>query len=243
MAMNPRLVSDVLAIMRVALGRRNANDPDSSNALFLSYLEDFATLTMTDDVKLFENFGTLEFTIDGTTNGVYTFNDVGSGIDFSNISQEAFISVLDPVDNSVSWNQLSIYQNPGEFFSIWGINNDDVLIPGYPTMMLYYGNEFTFRTIPNTEYLVKIYGYKINDSYSTYRDPVTGNPVEAGNAPLQFNYWLRYLAYGAALNYARDYRYEPSVKAELKADFAHERKQLLTRTHNQIKLSRSLQRF
>ncbi len=242
--MNPRVVSDVLAIMRTAIGRRNVNDPDSSNSLLLSYLEDFATLTMTEDVKLFENFGTLEFTIDGTnTDGVYTFNDVGASVDFSNISQEAFISVLDPVDNSVSWNQLSIYQNPGEFFSIWGINNDEILIPGYPTMMLYYGNEFTFRTIPNTSYLIKIYGYKINDSYSTYRDPDTGESVETGNAPLQFNYWLRYLAYGAALNYARDYRFTADVKAELKSDFAHERKLLLTRTHNQIKMSRSLPRF
>src|SRR5690606_40768791 len=59
-----------------------------------------------------------------------------------NISIEAFISFLDPVDNSTSWNSLQIYENPGEFYSIWGINNTEILVRGYPTMMLYYGTEF-----------------------------------------------------------------------------------------------------
>ena len=232
MAAGTRFVSDVLRIMRIALGRRNENDPDSSDDLFLSYLNDFVSLTMSDDVKLFEQFGTLSFTIDETnTTGVYTFNDVGADHDFVNISQECYISLLDPVNNSVSWNYLPIYQDPGEFFAIWGINNDEILIPGYPTNLLFYGNEFTFRTIPNTSYLVKIYGYKKNNDYP-----------DADEA-IQYDYWLRYLAYGAAMNYARDYRYAPDVKAELKADFAHERKLMLTHTHNQIKLSRALPQF
>ena len=159
MAMGERFVQDALDIMRTALGRRNENDPDSSDETLLRYLNDFVSLSMPNDTKLFESFGTLSFTIDEThTDGVYTFNDVGASADFMNISQNAYISLLDPVNNSVSWNQLPIYQDPGEFFAIWGINNDEILIPGYPTMMLYYGNEFTFRTIPNTSYLVKIYG-------------------------------------------------------------------------------------
>ncbi len=233
MAQGTRFVSDVLRIMRIALGRRNENDPDSSDTIFLSYLNDFVSLTMSDDVKLFEQFGTLTFTIDETnTTGVYTFNDIGASNDFVNISAEAFISLLDPVNNSVSWNWLPIYQDPGEFFGIWGINNEEILIPGYPTMMLYYGNEFTFRTIPNKAYQVRIYGYKKNNDYSDVGDP-----------EIQYDYWLRYLAYGAAMNYARDYRYASDVKAELKADFAHERKLMLTHTHNTIKNSRACPRF
>lgn len=232
MAAGSRLVSDVLRIFRIAIGRRNENDPDSSDDTLLSYLNDFVSLTMSDDVKLFEQFGTLSFTIDETnTTGVYTFNDLGTTPDFVNISQEAFISLLDPVDNSVSWNQLPIYQNPGEFFSIWGINNDEILIPGYPTMMLYYGNEFTFRTIPDTEYLVKIYGYKKNNDYPD------------ANEPIQYDYWLRYLAYGAAVNYARDYRYEASARSMIEATFKSERKLQLAHTHNQIKNSRAMPRF
>jgi len=237
--MNTRTVQQVLDIMRVALGRRNENDPDSSDSLFLSYLNDFYSLVMPNDTKLIESFGALTFTIDETnTTGVYTFNDIGASHEFINISQEAFISLLDPVNNSVSWNQLPIYQDPGEFFMIWGINNDEILIPGYPTMMLFYGNEFTFRTIPQTSYQVRIYGYKKNSDFE--------DSEENGNAPdqdLPFDYWLRYLAYGAAVNYARDFRYSPEARSMIEATFKSERKQMLTRTHNQIKMSRSMPRF
>ena len=232
--MGTRLVSDALNIMRIALGRRNENDPDSSDDTFLTYLNNFVSLSMPNDTKLFESFGTLSFTIDGSNStGVYTFNDVGANEEFMNISQEAFISLLDPVNNSVSWNQLPIYQDPGEFFAIWGINNDEILIRGYPTMMLYYGNEFTFRTIPqeDTAYLVKIYGYKKNEDY----------PSE--DVDLQFDYWLRYVAYGAAVDYARDYRYDPEARGLIEATFKSERKLQLTHAHNQIKQERPFPRF
>ena len=229
-----KLASDVLRIMRLAIGRRNENDPDSNDEILLGYINDFINLTMSDDVKLFEQFGTLTFTIDETnTSGVYTFNDVGADSLFVNISQECYISLLDPVDNSVSWNYLPIFQDPGEFFAIWGINNDEILIPGYPTNLLYYGNEFTFRTIPNTSYLVKIFGYKQNNvDYNADGDP-----------EIPFDRWLRYCAYGAAVNYSRDFRYSPDDRALIKESFASERKLMLTHTHNQIKNSRALPRF
>lgn len=232
MAAGERFVSDAINIMRVALGRKNVNDPDASDPTLLNYLNDFVSLSMPNDTKLFESFGTLSFTIDETnTTGVYTFNDLGASPDFMNISQNAYISLLDPVNNSVSWNYLPIYQDPGEFFAIWGINNDEILIPGYPTMMLYYGNELTFRTIPQTAYLVKIYGYKKNPDYPS------------PDVPLDFDYWLRYVAYGAAVNYARDYRYTPESRSLIEATFKSERKLQLTHTHNQIKMARSLPRF
>ena len=240
MASGERLVSDVLRIMRVAIGRRNENDPDSSDETLLSYLNDFVSITMSDDVKLFEQFGTLSFTIDEETstsdqfvNGIITFADACAqgGQFFQNTSMECYISLLDPVNNSVSWNYLPIYQDPGEFFAIWGINNEEILIPGYPTNLLYYGDEFTFRTIPNTSYLVKIYAYKKNGDYPDR------------NEPIQYDYWLRYLAYGAASNYAQDYRYDANTKASIEKGFARERKLMLTHTHNQIKQARCLPRF
>lgn len=230
--MGTRFVQDALDIMRTAIGRRNENDPDSSDDLLFRYLNDFVSLNMPNDTKLFESFGTLSFIIDETnTTGVYTFNDVGAEFEFMNISQEAYISLLDPINNSVSWNFLPIYQDPGEFFAIWGINNDEILIPGYPTGVLYYGNEFTFRTIPNTSYLVKIYGYKKNFDYPS------------PDVPLTFDYWLRYVTYGAAVNYARDFRYEAQARSLIEATFKSERKLQLTHTHNQIKNSRSFPRF
>lgn len=238
--MSGRFVADVLDIMRLGLGRRNENDQDSSDVIFLRYLNDFVSLSMSDDVKLFEQFDTLVFTIDENTttsgdsiNGAITFDDACAqgGKLFQNISQECYISLLDPINNSVSWNFLPIYQNPGEFYAIWGINNDEILIPGYPTNLLYYGNEFVFRTIPNTSYLVKIFGYKRNDDYAT------------PDVQIQFDTWLRYLAYGAMVNYAQDFRYDPESKLLIEKGFARERKLMLTRTHNQIKMARPMPRF
>lgn len=230
--MGTRTVQQAIEIMRTALGRTNRNDPSASDPILFRYFNDFVSLSMPNDTKLFESFGTLSFTIDeSNTTGVYTFNDVGADAQFMNISQEAYISLLDPVNNSVSWNQLPIYQDPGEFFAIWGINNDEILIPGYPTMMLYYGNEFTFRTIPQTSYLVKIYGYKKNADYPS------------PDVPLDFDYWLRYSAYGASLDYASDYRYEEKALAKIEKTFRRERKLQLTHVHNQVKMGRSLPRF
>ena len=228
-----RAVSDVLDIMRVAIGRRNENDPDSDETKLLQYVNDFYSLTQPNDTKLFESFGTLTFTIDETnTTGVYTFNDVGADSEFINISQEAYISLYDPVNNSVSWNQLPIYQDPGEFFAIWGINNDEILIAGYPTNLLFYGNEFTFRTIPDTEYLIKIYGYKKNADFSSSGDP-----------DLPFDWWLRYIAYGAARDYAIDFRLDETTRAGIESEFNRQKRYMLTRTHNQIKNSRAMPRF
>jgi len=228
-----QFVSDCLRTMRLAIARRNENDPDSSDPTLMQYINDFVNLTMSDDVKIFEQFGTLTFTIDqSNTTGVYTFNDVGATSNFTNISQEGFISLLNPPQGSISWNKLWIYQNPQQFYEVWGINNADILIPGYPTEMLYYGNEMVFRTIPNTIYQVQIYGYKIVPTFSSQGDPA-----------LPHDYWMRYIAYGAAMNYARDFRFESEKLALLTAAFAHERKLLLTRTHNQVKLNRSTPSF
>lgn len=228
-----QFVSDCLRTMRLALSRRNENDPDQNDPTLFRYLNDFINLTMSDDVKVFEQFGTLSFTIDeSNTTGVYTFNDVGASSNFTNISQEAFISLLDPPDGSISWNQLWIFQNPGEFYSEWGINNTDVLIPGYPTQMLYYGNEMVFRTIPNTSYLVQIYGYKIVPTFSDEGDP-----------QLPYDYWMRYLAYGAARDYAADYRFDEASLARIERTFQRQRRLLMTRTHNQIKQQRAMPRF
>jgi hypothetical protein len=230
--MADRVVQDALDIMRRTLGRNNANDPDSSDEILLDYLNNFVSLSMGNDVKLFENFSTLSFTIDESNlTGVYTFNDVGASEQFMNISQEAYISLLDPVGSSVSWNRLPIFQDPGEFYAIWGINNEDILIKGYPTNMLYYGTEMVFRTIPNTAYLIKIYGYKKLDNYPT------------PDVDIQFDYWLRYIAYGACVDYSYDFRYDANDIARIEKKFKRERALQLTHTHNEIKQSRAMPRF
>jgi hypothetical protein len=193
---------------------------------------------MTEDVHLFEQFGTLTFQIsDANTTGVYTFNNVGATSNFSNISVEGFISLTNPPDESVSWNRLAIFMDPGVFYNIWGVNNTDVLIPGYPTQMLYYGTEMVFRTIPDTSYDVTLYGYKILEPTVSPTGESTGETI------IPQDYWMRYIGYGAACNYARDYRFAQEDVARLEKSFARERKLLLTRTHNQRKVGRAQPNF
>jgi hypothetical protein len=66
---------------------------------------------------------------------------------------------------------------------------------------------------------------------------------EATSDELEKPYWMRYIAYGAALDYARDYRFENESFAMIEKNFAHQRKLVLTRTHNQVKVQRAYPRF
>lgn len=232
MAVGVRLVSDVLRIMRIAISKRNENDPDATDTVLFSYINDFISLKMGSDVALFEQFGALEFSIDDSVDdGVYTFNDVGASSDFMFVSNDALISIADPLDESTSWSKLNVFRNPEEFFMQWGFNNKDVLVAGYPTEVLIFENTFTFRTIPEQEYLVKMFGYKkINDFADT-------------TDPLLFDYWLRYLAYGAALDYVTDYNYSAEKVERVRKAFSSERKYLLTQNHNNLKYSRGKPSF
>lgn len=222
--------------MRRAIGRPNSQDPDSDGTILLQYLNDFIHITMSEDVRLFEQFGTMTFEIsevssNGVNDGVFTFNDVGIDQKFSTICSEGIISLLDPVNNSISWNELLIYFNPFDFYNVWGVNNYEQLTTGFPTEMLFYGNEMVFRTTPNDTYQVTLWGYKILPDYST------------GDPAIPFDLWMRYIAYGAALNYARDFRFDAESLARIEKTFASERKIVLTHTHNQKKVGRCKPRF
>ncbi len=227
-----RKISDVLRVFRLAIGRRNPNDPDSNDGTLLQYINDFMSLTMSDDFHIFEQFRTLTMTIDSLTDdGVFEFPSTETSVNFVNISSEIMISLLAPAGSSVSWYPLRLSQDPGDFYSFWGINNEDILIPGAPTEILYHGNEFVFRTIPDQTYQVKFYGYeKVAEPAST-------------TANLPYDYWMRFVAYGAAKQYAADYRLDNEAIANIERNYVRERRLLLTRTHNQIKLSRPTPRF
>jgi len=227
-----RSSSDILRVMRLAIGRRNSRDPDSTDDLLLQYVNDFISLTMSDEFKIFEQFRTLSFVIDETTtDGVYSFPSNDTSDDFINITSEVMASLTDPVGSSVSWYSLNLYQDPGEFYSYWGVNNEDVLIAGQPTDVLYHGNEFVFRTIPNDSYTIKMYGYQRVSELST------------GNSTLPYDYWMRFVAYGAAKQYAADYRLDQEALVNIERNYSRERNLLMKRTHNQIKTQRSYPRF
>lgn len=229
-----RNLNDVIGIMRRAIGRRNENDPESTTTVLTEYINDFYSLEMPNDTKLFESFGTLSFTIDETvTDGVYTFDDVGASNDFINIVEQGFITLTSQAAGSTSWNELELYQNPNRFFRRWGVNNEDVLTAGYPTEMLFYGNEMTFRTIPDTSYTVILYAYTKNTDF----------PTDEGDQDLPYDYWLRYIAYGAARQYATDFRLSPETVGNIEKEYRRQKTLMLTRTHNQTKKSRGAPNF
>lgn len=218
---------DVLAIMRRVISRRNANDPDSTSVLLTQYINDFYSINMTDDVKLFEQFDTLQFTVDNTvTTGVYSFdpttNNLGSSDNFVNITLSAFCN------NQV----LNIYQDPKQFYLIWNEFDTTKVTTGQPTDMLFYDNEFVFRPIPDQAYTVRIFAYKQNAELSSDGDP-----------EITRDYWYRYLAYGAALDYMRDFNYSSDQIDAMKRHFNTYRKWVLTRSHNQYKQQRAMPRF
>ena len=232
-----RTVTDVLTIMRRAIGRRNVNDPESTDEVLLDYVNDFYSLEMCNDTKLFESFGTVTFTIDengpnndGDNTGVYNIDNIVADNNFINIVQQGFITLTSQADGSTSWNELELYQNPNRFFGRWGVNNTDVLTPGYPTDLLFYGNDFTFRTIPNTSYTVILYAYIKNDDL-----------ISTDSLP--YDWWLRYVAYGGARQYCTDYRLSNETQANVQREFNRQKTLMLTRTHNQAKKSRGAPKF
>jgi len=224
-----RTYEDAITIMRVATGRRNENDPDSTDTVFLQYIKNFVTLTFCNDIKVFEGYGTYEFTIDETSDdGVLEFNTDN----FINIGGQGFVSLTTQPTDSTSWNQIWIYQDPMQFYQKWGVRNEDILIRGYPTEMLFYGNEIVVRTLPDVSYTIQIFGYTRENEATI-----------SGDKEIPHDWWLRYIAYGSARDYAVDFRLSESTKQSIEKEFRTQKNLMLKRSHTQAKNSRCQPRF
>jgi len=222
-----RQVDDCLTIMRNVLSRRNTNDPSSSDAILIRHLNDFVITAFPHITRFIELNGTLEFTINTTpADGVYTFNDVGASSDFASISLTAY------VDN----NPLNVYLNPVDFYGKWDQFTVADIPTGMPIDMLYYGNQFVFRGIPDQSYTVRIFGY-------TQIQEFDESTTDAGNEDLPFSYYVRYFAYGGALNFALDNNYDDERLNKIKMGFKREKKNLMARTHHQLKIGRTKPSF
>lgn len=228
-----RTLNDVIRIMRLAIGRRNENDPDSTDAVLTQYINDVRRTEMGSDVHLFEVADTLIFDVDASvTDGVYTWNDVGASTDFINVRPTGHIAQTDQGDEATSWQEIDVCQDPLTFYNRWGIRNTDILTAGFPTQLLYYGNEIVVRTIPDQSYTIHLYGYKLLEDFSS-----TGNP------DIEHDWWLRYLAYAAARAYSVDYMVSPQKMEIIRQEYRRQKKNMLERTHNQIKYERTAPRF
>lgn len=229
-----RYVSDCLRIMRLVLGRRNVNDSDSSDSVFKQYLQDFVSLHMGDDIKVFEKFGAVQFNIDDTVvDSTYSLADLNLKDTFTNISTEGFIYPTTTAGDSYSYMPLEVCLDPHQFYNNWGVENYTLLNAGMPSEMLYYNDTFVFRTIPDQEYTVILFAYRTTPEFD----------FDDGDPEIPEAYWLRYIAYGAALLYMYDYRYSQEDIADLNRKHRDMRMLLAKRMHSQNKLTRGIPRY
>lgn len=174
----------MIQILRNVTGRVDASDPQFTDSIMLTYLDNFIKLSATQDVRLFKNMTWYEFTIDENSLNPYPVNlqtiVLASGtIGASTIGPPAYANGF-----PVFW-----YQDPQEFYAIWP--ETQTYQPQRPTCVLYYNNALTFRGPPDQEYNIKIQAYQVE--------------VQITNDVLPQEYLYRYLCYGAALDIFSDF--------------------------------------
>lgn len=208
-----KTVADVITIMRRAVNRPNTTDPDSTDTVFLDYISDFYELYMSNDVKLFNEWGIYKFDTDATvTSGNYTINDTN------------FVSSRFTVLRNEGWvddQDLDIYQDPAVFFERWPFQDLSDIPTGQPQEMLIFNDTLYLRPIPDDTYTVRIVAYQENAALTDTTDQIGQD------------FWYRYLAYGAALQYMNDFNYDATQLQLKEREFRRQRRLILQKTHTQ----------
>lgn len=187
----PKSGSEIIKIVRNVTGRVDVSDPLFTDAIMLGYVNDFLSLIMPQEVRLYQNKTWWNFTIDTTTADPLPVNLETLG--YSTIGPTAYIVVTDvsTTPSTVTQFDLWWYQSPSVFFSMWP--QTQPLNPQRPEHVLWYNNTLTFRNLPDTTYGVRIAAYKIEMPLATI-----GSQIES-------SYFWRYVAYGTALDIFSDF--------------------------------------
>lgn len=217
--------TEIIKILRNVTGRVDASDPLFTNTVMLGYVNDFLSLIMPQEVRLYENKTWWEFTIDDTTADPYPVDLEALG--FTTLGPPAYIIATDSV-NTITRFDLWWYEDPAIFFSKWP--QISPLTPQRPQDVLYYNNELTFRGPPNTEYGVKIAAYKVEATL-----PSMGSEIEQ-------SYFWRYVAYGAAIDLFSDYAEMENVQKIMPA-FNRYKSLVIGRTNLQLMSQRTYPTF
>lgn len=214
--------SDVILIMRNVTGRIDASDPLFDDSVMLGYANDFLNLIMPQEVRLYENKTWWEFTIDENEEDPFQVNL--QDLKFTTIGPPAYVDGF----------ELEWHQNPDIFFTKWP--ETQTYDAQRPEDVLYYDNELIFRGPLDQEYDFKFSAYKVEAQMvnsSNEADP---------NTALEFDYFWRYVAYGASLDIFSDYgemdnyqRYYPV--------FRRYRSLVYSRTNQQLMSQRALPTF
>lgn len=228
--------SRVIEIMRRVIARRNNTDDLSTDAELQAYIGEFMRDLMPQETKNFENFAIYEFdTISGTEE--YLFNS-GDGADLNGLVFENVGPVAYCDEQLMRW-----YQDPAIFYGIWGYNTNVSSIPtGQPTDILLHNDKFVMKMRPDDAYRIRIFGYARNTDYT---EASSASNIEAAtvDAGIPENYWGRYVAYGAALDYMYDFGYDSERIQVVQTRYKHYKSLVQSRTFNQFKQETPIPRF
>jgi len=173
---------DAATIMRRVIGENDGNDPDATSDLILDYLGNAYQFIMGQEIKSFDLYTWFEFT---TTVGeeTYTFKDQG----YTNIMPPVYC-----IDSNNGDTRVNYFQDTESFYRRHPVNdaNED---SGRPFDLLFFNNEITIRPKADAVYTIKMRAYK------ELQAPTTST------TNLEQDYFLRYLAYTAALDYFADF--------------------------------------
>ena len=183
-----RSFSDVLTIMRRVIGEQDGNDPDATAAILEQYVIDFYELEVSQEAELHDLWSYWDFST-VINQDEYTFKDQG----FSFVDPVAYLT-----DSNNATTQMTFWTDPGMFFSIHPLD-DTVQTAGRPSDYLLYNDKVTLRPKPDQIYSIKIKAYK------ELAVPVDGNGDFVTGSDIDQNYYLRWIAYGAAVDYLADH--------------------------------------
>jgi len=208
--------------MRRIVGENDGNDPDATNQILLDYIANFYKLIMGQEIKSFDLYTWFEFptVID---QDVYAFKDQG----FTNITPPLY--AIDANNNNT---RVNYFQDPQRFYERHPVNNinED---SGRPFDLLFYDDELLIRPKADAVYTIRIRAYK------ELSIPSSGGELDA-TADIDQEYFLRYIAYGASLDYLADFgnmedyaRFEPVFKRYRNAVLMRKAKQATTQRTKQ----------
>ncbi len=178
----------MILILRNVTGRVDSSDPQFTDEIMTTYLQNFINLSATQDVRLFKQMTWYEFTYGPTDLNPFPVNLQTLVLNNSQTPSQVGASTIGPPAYAdgfpVFW-----YQNPQEFYGIWP--ETQTYTPQRPTYVLYYNNELTFRGPPDKEYAMKIQAYQVE--------------IQITNNLLPQEYLYRYICYGTALDIFSDF--------------------------------------
>jgi len=179
--------NDVITIMRRIIGENDGNDPDSTNDVLLDYVANFYKLIMGQEIKSHDlyTFFSFDTVVDQDT---YTFKDQG------------FTNILPPVysiDSNSNTVEIDYYEDTKSFYDRHPLDNTNEPA-ARPFSMLFFNDEILLRPKADAVYTIKIRAYK------ELSVPSSGGELDA-TQDIDQDYFLRYIAYGAALDYMADF--------------------------------------